>query len=410
MFGKKKDKYLSCKRLLVSFSVLFLLALVLIPPPGPRAAEEDVTWGPYLTLRSASELVVNWKGTGSGAGELYYRRAIRYWQEEGFSENTLSGPESDGFHHVGVSGLDPATRYVYAVDGKTGPGRENYFTSLRDEPDGFSFFAYSDTQNCYQRHRIVASEMALDPADPAFVLHAGDLVESPLSENWKNFFWAIRPYSGSTPLLPVLGNHEKNHDSYYDAFVLPEGGGDYGKEWYSFTYGDARFIFLDSNAGQIGLGDFLKQTNWLKDQLERNEKPFTVVVFHHPIFSSKYPEGADVGLKDSWHRIFKEGGVDLVFSGHIHSYERSVEDGITYIVTGGGGAPTGNLESRFDFSRVAISHTLHYIRVNLDGGQATVQAVKVADLEEGYWNRYCDDEVVVKGEVMDEVTIPYKSE
>ncbi len=393
---------LNYQRALPVLSVLVVLVVVFSFPVAAQASEGEVAWGPYLTLKSSSEFVVNWKGAPQGEGGLEYGQAVTYWNDGGFAES-LTGPgESGDFYHRKIPGLDPATRYVYRVD-----GRENYFTSLRDEPERFSFFVYSDTQNCYQRHRIAASEMALDPADPAFVLHAGDLVESPLEGNWERFFWAIRPYSGSTPLLPVLGNHEKNDDSYYDAFDLPDGGGDYGEQWYTFTYGDARFIFLDSNAAQMGLSAFIEQTNWLKDRLEENEKPFTAVVFHHPIFSSKYSDGMDVGLANSWHKLFKQGGVDIVFSGHIHSYERSVKDGITYIVAGGGGAPTGSLESRFDFSQVAITHTLHYIRVNLAGGVATVQAVKVADLKPGYGPRACDGEIVVKGEVMDEVTITY---
>lgn len=395
-----KDRY---QDLLATTSLLFLLSLLVFSPFTVQAQEKGVEWGPYLTVEQGAGLVLNWKTFPSVYSEVDYGSTISYWKEGEFSRRIEVQPSEDGFQHSALTNTEPGARYAYRIN----RGKVNYLTTFSNDPEEFNFFVYSDTQNCYQRHRIVASEMALDPVKPTFILHAGDLVTSPLATNWKHFFWAIEPYSNSTPLLPVLGNHEKNDDSYYNAFDLPDGGGDYDEQWYSFVYGDAQFIFLDSNAGEMGLGSFLEQKRWLKEQLEGCSRPIKVVIFHHPIFSSKYSKGVDIGLANSWHKLFKEYGVDLVFSGHIHSYERSERDGITYIVAGGGGGPPGNLQSRFDFSQRVVTHTLHYMRVMVRKNEVTVQMIKVADLEEGAGKWTCDDKIVVNREVMDEVSFKY---
>ena len=374
IFKKKKYKP-------AIFLVLFIVA-ALFSTPALTEAQEEVkpVWGPYLTLKNGSTVTVNWKTVNSSSGFLKYDRANFYLENEELRRRNESKEDESSFHYVDMTGLTPGTEYVYRAGKDVGPSAVNYFGSPADDPKSFSFFVYGDTRTCPRRHRLVASEMALDPFDPAFIIHTGDLVGSPVSPNWSNFFWAIEPFSKSTPIVPALGNHERNDDSYYEAFKLPSGGGDYGEQWYSFSYGSVKFIVLDSNADQIGLSRFLEERKWLLKELKRNSKPVTVVVFHHPIYSSEYSTGVDKGLADSWGSLFKKYGVDLVFNGHVHSYERAVKNGITYVVTGGGGAPTGNLSSRFDFSRKAKGDSLHYLRVLVKETEINLQMVEVAQI------------------------------
>ncbi|MBS3736419.1 MAG: metallophosphoesterase family protein [Candidatus Bipolaricaulota bacterium] len=375
-----KSESFATKRSGLTIFWAFVLALVLssiVLSAEGRELNESF-WGPYLTLKDGSTVVVNWKSDQGYIGGLNYERADFYLENE---ELRKSAREQEGgglFHHVELDGLTPGMEYVYSIGKDSGDRGVNYFGNPRDDPSNFTFFVYGDTRTCPGRHRLVASEMALDPFDPSFIIHTGDLVESPVSNNWSDFFWAIKPFSKSTPILPVLGNHERNHESYYDAFGLPQGGGDYGEQWYSFSHGGAKFIVLDSNADQMGLSNFLEEREWLVEELENNTKPVTVVIFHHPIYSSVYSEGVDAGLADSWGSLFEKHGVDLVFNGHVHSYERAVKNGVTYVVTGGGGAPTGNLSSRFDFSRKAKGDSLHYVRVSMDKSEIKLQTIEVA--------------------------------
>lgn len=368
-------------------SVVTLIVLILFLTSTFYLAEgrkgAGPIWGPYLTLKNRSTIVINWKSDRPTAGTVKYDTSDFYLREDRLRRTKEGNKKERLFHHVELSKLKPATKYVYRISDRPGSGGVNRFETPEKQPERFSFLVYGDSQTCAIRHRLVASEMALDPFDPSFVLHAGDLVVSPISSHWADFFWAIEPLSSSTPLLPTLGNHEKNDESYYKAFALPEGDGNYGKQWYSFSYGRTKFIVLDSNSNLMGLSNFIAERNWLEKQLKENDRPVTVVMFHHPIYSSVYSTGADTGLASSWGALFEKYGVDLVFSGHVHSYERIEKNGITYIVTGGGGGPTGSLSSSLDTSQTVVDNALHYVRVVVNESELELQMVEVARLDGG---------------------------
>ncbi|MFW6104278.1 MAG: metallophosphoesterase [Candidatus Bipolaricaulota bacterium] len=388
------------------FGLVLLFALT-APGSGVVAQEElPGVWGPYLTLTDESTFVVNWRAE-NGPETVYYDRASYFLEKNHLREKVSDHQEGEVFHHVSLSDLRPGTKYVYRIGQSPGQFGLNYFKTPKSEPEEFTFFVYGDTRTCPERHRLVASEMALNPSNPAFIVHTGDLVESPVSPNWADFFWAIEPFSGSIPLVPVLGNHEKNDDSYYESFALPSGGGDYEKQWYSFEYGKVNFIVLDSNADLMGLNSFLEEKAWLEKELENQTRPFTVVMFHHPMFSSKYSNGKDAGLESSWGSLFEKYGVELVFNGHVHSYERLEKNGVTYVVTGGGGAPTGRLNSGFEFSKKAHGDSLHYVRVRVKNEEMKLQMLEVAKLNRsGEGERVgCNVEMDVNRRLIDETVI-----
>lgn len=356
---------------------VILLAVVFGLITFSVAGEEvnEPLWGPYLTLKSGSTIAVNWKSRQRNAGSLVYDRADYYLDHEELRQSAEVSKGERRFNHVLLEELTPGTEYVYRIGKNSGGSGVNYFGSPKVDSTDFSFFAYGDSRTCPRKHRLVASEMALDSFDPSFIIHTGDFVEVPATENWADFFWAIEPFSKSTPLVPSLGNHERNHDSYYNAFELPQGGGDYDKQWYSFSHGNVKFIVLDSNVDQNGLS---KEREWLVDELKTNTRPATVVTFHHPIYSSVYPGEVNDRLADNWGSLFEKYGVELVFNGHVHAYERLVKNGVTYVVTGGGGAPTDNLIPRFDFSRKTKGDSLHYVRASVNEEEIRLQTIEVA--------------------------------
>ena len=373
--------------------------------PASSQGEDEPAWGPYLTLKDGSTVVVNWKAGGYDDLSLDYDLESYYIENERLRRSARAGTKED-FRRVELKGLSPGRQYVYRIGEGSGRMSVNYFGSPDDDRREFSFFVYGDSRTCPRKHRLVASEMAMDPLDPSFIVHTGDLVERPVTSDWTDFFWAIEPFSKSTPLVPALGNHERNDESYYEAFALPSGGGDYGKQWYSFTYGRVKVVVLDSNAGSTGLS---KQRKWLIGELKDDRKPVTVVVFHHPIYSSiYYSTGVNKTLVDAWGDLFARYGVDLVFNGHVHSYERAVKDGVTYVVTGGGGAPTDNLSPGFDFSRKAVGDSLHYVRVFVREDELKLETVEVARVaRSGRSGRLgCNVGLKVNRTVLDEAVIP----
>jgi len=180
--------------------------------------------------------------------------------------------------------------------------------------------------------------------------------------------------------VPVLGNHERNSNIYYQAFMLPEGGGDFHRRWYSFDAGDVHFIILDSNISET-TGLFDQQTKWLISDLEKSkDKKFKLVFFHHPFYTNT--PNTEPTHEDKWRWIFEKYGVNAVFSGHIHNYERFKKNGIQYVITGGGGAPLGfGLFSRnrrhLPWSVSEAAGFLHYVLAEVKENKIifTVKAV-----------------------------------
>ena len=369
-----------------SKTALIALGILLL---GIISLGADFIRQPYLGFGDKpGGMVVSWKTDVPVKAVVYYDLADNFSStgEFGLSlEVPAEAADEDNIYHVELGGLEPNTAYSYEVilEGGVESPVGTFWTSSADL-DHFVFTVYGDTRTYPERHRMVVEAMAAE--GPRFVVHTGDLVENGgVEDQWDSrFFWATAPLIKDAPYLTVPGNHENNAPEYYQAFALPRGGGDYGEEWWSMDYGVVHLVGLDTNALTLpnGFGRMIKQINWLKRDLaaarERGAK-FIFVFFHHPLFSSSagyYP--GNEGLRAVWHPIFVRYGVTAVFSGHCHSYERLTEDGVTYIVTGGGGAPLGGFRSEPVPGSVRRLAVLHYIRVTIEGNRARLEMIPVA--------------------------------
>ncbi len=138
-----------------------------------------------------------------------------------------------------------------------------------------------------------------------------------------------RPYK---PLLDAgvkfyasLGNHDEPAQRFYKPFNMD------GKRFYKFSKGGVDFFVLDSTYMTP------QQIAWLKTELERSNANWKIAYFHHPIYSSGERHGAELDLQVLVEPLFLQNGVDVVFSGHEHFYERiKPQKGIVYITQGGG--------------------------------------------------------------------------
>jgi hypothetical protein len=123
----------------------------------------------------------------------------------------------------------------------------------------------------------------------------------------------------------------------------------------------------------------LEQQAYARAELCGDER-WKFVIFHHPIYSSDAYHGSGYGYELIYHPIFVEAGVDIVFNGHAHNYERIEKDGIVYLVLGGGGAaPRGLAPTRVSGSVVAIENHNFYARVTAAKGEISVEIVSVAE-------------------------------
>jgi acid phosphatase type 7 len=233
-----------------------------------------------------------------------------------------------------------------------------------------NFIVYGDTRTQHDIHQQIVDRIL--ETSPDIIFHTGDLVENGLDAGeWEMFNGITSVLRSSAEMFPVAGNHEQESSYYYDNFNLPN-----NEKWYDVEYDNIHFIVLNSN---LSLYTDSEQYMWLEDNLQNIKKniKFTVVFFHHPLFSTGPHSADEMGVGDILIPLFERSGVDLVFSGHDHDYERSMFNDIYYIVSGGGGAPLYDQVSTSKYSQVFESKH-HFCTLYLTN--ETLQ-MKVFDLD-----------------------------
>ncbi len=348
--------------LTIRAAATILLALLLAP-----AASAAIIWGPYVTNTTTGSATITWKATGEEPGWVEY-------SPEGGEVCRMASAGKDGMHRVHLAGLLPAATYRYRVGAGDATAENCRFRTFGD--GAFTCIIYGDTQGQRpfftqaERHALVAERMAGEE-DILFVIHTGDFVGD--ESEWDEFFALAGPVLGNTTLVPVAGNHDGTAETFSAIFGLPP--------YYSFDAGSLHVTVLDSN--DRAWADMKGQTAWLKEDLA-SPLPRTIVAFHHPPFSSdrKHP-GGDLAIRAEWCGIFTQNGVDAVFSGHTHTYERYRVNGTEYVVAGCGGGPfyplAGEKPEGYQAGR---EETLGYIQATISPVSIGIEVVPVADITE----------------------------
>ena len=123
----------------------------------------------------------------------------------------------------------------------------------------------------------------------------------------------------------TLGNHDDPNQRLYKPFNMN------GERYYTFTKGPIRFFVLDSNYMDRA------QLSWLEGELKKSTEQWKMAYFHHPMYSSGGRHGSEVDLREQLEPLFIKYGMDVVFAGHEHFYERiRPQKGIYYFTCGGG--------------------------------------------------------------------------
>jgi len=336
--------------------------------------KNDFVWPPYITALSTNTAYINWR-TLKPSPALIEIEGPEY--EEKYIDSLW-----DNFHSFKLKDLKPDTEYTVKIY-VGGLLKECKFRTLGSK--NYRFVIYGDTRTNLKWHELVAK--AISKEKPLFVINVGDLVESgDFMKDWNEFFKSMESLTAVSAYVPVLGNHERNSNIYYQAFMLPEGGGDFHRRWYSFDAGDVHFIILDSNVSET-TGLFDQQTEWLISDLEKSkDKKFKLVFFHHPFYTNT--PNTEPTHEDKWRWIFEKYGVNAVFNGHIHNYERFRRNGIQYVITGGGGAPLGfGLFSRsrkhLPWSVSEATGFLHYVLAEVKENKITFTVKAVGEYVNG---------------------------
>ena len=352
-------------------------APTLLPTQEPTllptsAFRDTLVRGPYLQSVTTDSVIIVWETEGSSRGEVIYGETDKYG-------SGVTDPVVGTSHAITLTNLTPYTTYHYRVedDGVTFSKDAAFRTAAGPDQTKFTFAAFGDTRTQGQIHQEVVDSIVAQ--DPDFVLHTGDLVDrGSMYPYWETFFEIEGELMSRIPLFPALGNHEDNHQNYFDLFYLPG-----NERWYTFDYGNARFICLQVD-GKVDYGPGSEQYVWLERELSANTQPWLFVYFHIPPYSSSKREtDIEQNIRQALTPLFEQYGVDVVFNGHNHNYERNEVNGVTYVVTGGGGAPLSVMEEP-ELTREAFAVTYHFMLLEIDGNHlvATVYSNQGKILDE----------------------------
>ena len=335
-------------------------ATLTLTPTLPPA--EAITRGPYLQNVERGSIWVVWDTAQSSTGWVAYGPTAALGQVAVESQAALH-------HQVQLSGLADYTEYYYRAAG------DSATYSFRSAPapgqQQFTFAVLGDTRANPEVHSAIIAGIAA--ARPDFVLHTGDLVDDGNDSGlWDAFLKIEAPVMRIAPLYPTLGNHENDSSQYFDIFHLPGNG-----SWYAFDYGNARIIVLKADtydASPFAPGG--QQRTWLEQQLASAGGRWIFVSFHVAVHTSFAEDPSEVNLRNALAPLFEQYKVTAVFNGHIHSYERVLAGGVTYVVIAGGGAPLYSLNVK-EAGQQAAALVYNYTLFEVSGDTVSGRAISV---------------------------------
>jgi phosphatidylserine/phosphatidylglycerophosphate/cardiolipin synthase-like enzyme len=373
--------------------------------PAPPAA--TLVRQPYLQMVGPDRATIVWTTHEPGPSSVAYSKGtgtpISVAAVSTLFQKTTTGEAADYYQHVAtITGLTASTTYQYHVitqNTDLNPPGDRLVTAPAIGTGTVHFVALADSGTGSADQRQIASLIRGETFD--LMLHGGDLaygssagVGDGTYQTLEDWFFSIYADSlRSHPVFPAMGNHDvqpsnNNGQHYLDAFVLPTNGAsatfpDHAERYYSFDYGPMHVTVLDTELAFQGPDTTRRQAQlaWADADLSSTTQPWKIAMFHRPPYSSGGEHGSDLEVRQAFDPIFERNGVQLVITGHEHDYERTVPinvsnpsgAGVTYIVTGGGGAP---LYPSGSDTWTAYSESRHeYLRGSADACTLDIQAV-----------------------------------
>ena len=302
---------------------------------------EGVVRGPYLQMGGAESIVVRWSTDSPTDG------AVRFGSAPDALDQVAIGDPQVFEHEVALVGLSPQTTYYYAVGtpDRVLAGRDfSHFFVTSPRPGaprpvrvwvlGDSGTANSDAEAVRDAYKNLDASRHTD----LLLLLGDNAYEDGTDDEYQEALFDMYPeILRSSAVFSTMGNHDghtadssSQSGPYYEIFSLPSagelGGVPSGTEaYYSFDFGNIHFICVDSDETGSDPGDPMMV--WLEDDLAANDARWTIAFWHHPAYS-KGSHDSDtssqlIDMRVNVLPLLEEYGVDLILSGHSHSYERS---------------------------------------------------------------------------------------
>ena len=253
------------------------------------------------------------------------------------------------YHTAKFKDLKPKTKYAFRVGDGTNWSEWSHFVTASKEPEPFSFIYFGDAQNDVKSlwSRVIR-ESFRDAVHPRFFLHAGDLINNANADDeWGDWHRAGGWANMMLPTIATPGNHEYGLQTtpappayrltpFWKAqFAFPTDAPSGLEETvYYIDFQGTRIVSLNSNQ------DIMQQVSWLESTLANNPNKWTIVTFHHPIYSAAKLRDNPV-IRRLWQPVFDKYHVDLVLQGHDHAYARTGLETSQKNVPTGAGAQAG---------------------------------------------------------------------
>ena len=310
------------------------LDLAMIPEPPPRLAR-----GPWVQAVSTDAATVSWRSLEPWDSE------VQWGTSPGQLSNVVTVPGSRHEHEVRITGLPADSTVYYSVGSSTevfaggDPGHRLVTAPspgtrrLRAWVLGDSGLAGANQQAV--RDAYLALEQSEGEADFLLLLGDNAYPDGSEADYQAGFFEPFGDILRRMPVWSTIGNHDAPNVGVYAGIFAPPTAGECGglpsgnEGYYSWDWGDVHFVCLDSvvpSRSQNGA-----MATWLEQDLNASDARFTIAYFHHPPYTKSTHDSDDpddsggrmVDMRENLLPILEAGGVDLVLSGHSHSYERS---------------------------------------------------------------------------------------
>ncbi len=313
------------------------------------------------------------------------------WGTDAFNlNNSLSDPTPTTKHAYDIDGLTPNTKYYYqtSTDGGFTSGIDYFYTAKPDSLSDITFLHYGDCGYNNTVQNDIAALMLAEEAD--FGIVAGD-IDQGVGDNYDDVFFGVyEDLLKNSCHFTCIGNHDTYADgaaTYLDAFYLPSNNPQQTERYYSFVWGNAKFVCLDSNIPYTTGTD---QYNWMIDELRCNDKQWLFVFFHHPPwtnawsadyyipFTEYYQYQGNVDMRTHLVPLFEQYGVDYVLNGHSHCYQRGELNGVKYIISGGAGSSTMDFNTNSNSPNIDTEiYVNQYVRFNIKGDTSYYVSVDI---------------------------------
>lgn len=293
-----------------------------------------------MTADPSSSRTVIWQGAAPLSGQVLEYRVKGQEATERIParEDFFEDDGQTNYQYIAeLRGLLEATGYEYRiVSGRAATGWQP-FSTAGSMP--FQCLIFPDSQSSdYSDWEHLAQGAAERNPGAAFFINMGDLVDNGEDHTqWQAWFHAVEGMIERIPFVPVMGNHEtydqnwkvRLPNAYLRYFVPPENGSaDFSRYYYSFDYGDAHFMVLNSQWDETeefkpGLMD--AQLEWLRRDAGGSDRKWKIVLIHKDVLQYRIygrPERQE-GISEMgevFMPIFDELGIHIVFTAHLHTY------------------------------------------------------------------------------------------